>query len=284
MKLRITILLCGILALAAIAPAADDETAAKEAVRAHIDRIFKAFINKNRDELRATHAEDWIGYQEGSRSLIKGIEHYMRTAGGGGFADYKMREFDVIVHGDSAYAAFVADLLGPQGQKYTTLRIGDYYTKQNGHWIQTGTNTCVYPEAIQEQMETNGRLSEPLKKSLETARESVWRAFFANDRATLEKLLPEELVVVSGPEGVANRNAIFAQAEASAKNGTKLVSITFPKTEMQVYGRTAILYGTYQLELSRDGKSTKRGGKLTEVFVFRKGQWVNPGWHLAGEQ
>jgi len=51
-----------------------------------------------------------------------------------------------------------------------------------------------------------------------------------------------------------------------------------------VYGRTVILYGTYQLELERGGNTTKRSGKLTEVFVFRKGQWVNPGWHLAFEQ
>ena len=49
----------------AAAAADDDRTADREAIRAHIDRIFQAFIKKDAAELRATHDENWLGYLEG---------------------------------------------------------------------------------------------------------------------------------------------------------------------------------------------------------------------------
>ena len=75
-------LICFTLLLPSFATAADTDRAAdREAIRAHIDRIFQAFINKNRDELRATHAPNWLGYLEGSRKMIKGLEGYMSSTG-----------------------------------------------------------------------------------------------------------------------------------------------------------------------------------------------------------
>jgi hypothetical protein len=75
-------LICFTLLLPSYATAADTDRAAdREAIRAHIDRIFQAFINKNRDELRATHAPNWLGYLEGSRKMIKGLEGYMSSTG-----------------------------------------------------------------------------------------------------------------------------------------------------------------------------------------------------------
>jgi hypothetical protein len=54
-----------------------DRAADREAIRAHIDSIFQAFIKKDAAALRATHAENWLGYLEGSREMIKGIAGYM---------------------------------------------------------------------------------------------------------------------------------------------------------------------------------------------------------------
>jgi hypothetical protein len=51
--------------------AQDDRAADREAIRAHIDSIFQAFIKKDAAALRATHAENWLGYLEGSREMIK---------------------------------------------------------------------------------------------------------------------------------------------------------------------------------------------------------------------
>jgi len=55
----------------------DDRAADREAIRAHIDSIFQAFIKRDAAALRATHAQNWLGYLEGSRTMIKGVDGYM---------------------------------------------------------------------------------------------------------------------------------------------------------------------------------------------------------------
>src|SRR5713101_9383383 len=83
----------------------DDRAADREAIRAHIDSIFQAFIKKDAKALRATHALNWLGYLEGSRTMIKGIESYMEwnqvdPKSPYGMKSYALREFDVIFKGD----------------------------------------------------------------------------------------------------------------------------------------------------------------------------------------
>src|SRR6185503_19395909 len=121
----------------------DDRAADREAIRAHIDSIFQAFIKKDLAALRATHAENWLGYLEGSRTMIKGVDGYMDwnqvdPKSGYGMKSYKMREFDMIFKGDAAFVCFVADVEAntPNGSYHRVLRISDFYTKQNGQWIQ----------------------------------------------------------------------------------------------------------------------------------------------------
>ena len=46
------------------------------------------------------------------------------------------------------------------------------------------------------------------------------------------------------------------------------------------YFRTAVVYSNYSYELENGGQRSTRSGRVTEVFVLRDGQWVNPGWHL----
>lgn len=65
-----------------------------------------------------------------------------------------------------------------------------------------------------------------------------------------------------------------------AQSGAKLARLEFPKTEIQCYGNTAIIYSAYLYELEKDGQRTPYSGRVTEVFVLRRGQWVNPGWHM----
>src|SRR5947209_13407101 len=103
-----------VLAVSFAAHAADPDRAAdRAAIRAHIDRIFQAFIHKDRAELRATHAVNWLGYLEGSRKMIRGIDEYMNSTGyfepgsSYGMTGYKMREFDMIFHGDAGVGAVV---------------------------------------------------------------------------------------------------------------------------------------------------------------------------------
>src|ERR1700723_3481604 len=76
-------------------------------------------------------------------------------------------------------------------------------------------------------------------------RESVWRAWFANDTNALQKLVPLE----------------------------------FPRTEIQRFGDVAIIWTSYVVETEENGKSEVRSGRATEIFVRRNGEGVNPGWH-----
>src|SRR2546429_4167668 len=93
----------------------DDRAADREAIRAHIDSIFQAFIKKDAAALRATHAPNWLGYLEGSREMIKGVDAYMDwnqvdPKSPYGMKSYKFREVDMIFKRDAAFVCFVADV------------------------------------------------------------------------------------------------------------------------------------------------------------------------------
>ena len=289
MLIRLILLL---LTPAFLTNAADDERAAdRAAIRAHIDRIFQAFIHKDSAELRATHAPNWLGYLEGSRKVIRGVDEYMDYTAyfdpksPYGMTGYKMREFNMIFQGDAAFVAFVAEVTAqtPDGPRTRTLRITDFYTRQNGAWIQTGSGTDLHPESVAEQAQTLRTLSDPERKSLLEAREAVWRAYFAGDRQTLEKLLPAELLTIEPfNEAWGNRQAALENSARFAATGAKLVRLEFPKTEIQAYGYTAIVYSNFLYETEENGKRSLSSGRVTEVFLKRNGTWVNPSWHIDG--
>lgn len=266
----------------------DDRAADREAIRAHIDSIFQAFIKKDAAALRATHAQNWLGYLEGSREVIKGIEGYMDwnqvdPKSPYGMKSYKMREFDMIFKGDAAFVCFVSDIESntPNGPSQRALRICDFYTKENGHWIQSGSDTALHQDSLEQQLGAPRPLPNQMKQRLLAAREAVWRAFFAGDRATLEKLIPEETIAIeAGDNNWSNRQSILDGAERFAKSGGKLIKLEFPKTEIQLYGLTAVVYSNYVYELESSGQRINQSGRVTEVFVLRKGEWVNPGWHM----
>ena len=294
MRLRPFVLLLLLLALGAgmfsvvAVEGQDDRPADRKAIRAHIDSIFEAFIKKDKAALRATHHQNWLGYLEGSETMIRGIDGYMNSiyvdsSSPYGMKSYKMREFDMIFKGDAAFVCFVADVVAntPVGMMKRTLRIADFYTKHGAQWIQSGSYTDLHPQSVEEQQQTLRILPDEEKKHLLDAREAVWRAYFSNDRATLEKLIPEETIAIgAGDNRWENRNAILEGSAQFAKGGGKLVRLEFPKTEIQVYGSTAMVYSDYLYELETGGQRHKQSGRVTELFVLRNGKWVNPGWHM----
>jgi ketosteroid isomerase-like protein len=287
MSIRMLINVVALISTLGAAPQ-DDRKADREAIRAHIDSIFQAFIHKDAAALRATHEKNWLGYLEGSRTMIRGVDGYMDNSyvdpsSPYGMKSYKMREFDMIFKGDAAFVCFVADVEAntPKGPSSRALRICDFYTKQDGKWIQTGSDTELHPESAEDQSSALRPLGDGMRKRLLEAREQVWRAFFSNDRAALEKLIPEETIAINaGDNNWENRKAIFEGAERFAKSGGKLVKLEFPKTEIQVYGNSAVVYSNYSYEIEQGGQRYQQSGRVTEVFVLRRGQWVNPGWHM----
>src|SRR5437016_4060863 len=221
-------------ALFAAAPPAvrakDDRVADREAIRAHIDSIFQAFIKKDGAALRATHAPNWLGYLEGylgGSPMIRGLDGYMDwnqvdPKSPYGMKSYKFREFEMIFKGDAAFVCFVPEIdsTTPDGPSHRVLRICDFYTKNNGQWIQSGSDTALHAESMEEQMAAPRPLGDQMKKRLLEAREAVWRAYFSGDRAMLEKLIPEETIAIDpGGDTWSNRQAILDGSAQFAKGG-----------------------------------------------------------------
>ena len=94
-------------------------------------------------------------------------------------------------------------------------------------------------------------------------------------------LIPDETIAIeAGDNNWSNRQTILDGSVQFAKSGGKLVSLEFPKTEIQMYGFTAVVYSNYAYELETGGQRSAHAGCVTEVFILRNGQWVNSGWHM----
>ena len=279
-----------------------DRAAEAAAIRAHIESIFQAFIDGDEKKIFDTHSEDWRGLLEGYPTPIKGIDEYMRANGidwpkpanapkvGPYFPSgttYKIDDFDVHFYNPELA---VVNFLGGFHRKDTNaalrrFRIMDIYAKRKGNWIQVASHTSLDPEWRAEQMSQPRPITPEIRERILAKREAVWRAWFANDRATLEKLIPEEVIAINdGEQKWSDRAAIFATAKAFADGGGKLVKLEFPKTEIQAYGNTVLVYTTYVYEIEIDGKRTTSSGRGTEMFVRRGDELVNVGWHLDSQK
>jgi len=280
----------------------DNNRAADEAaIRAHIESIFQAFIDGDIDKIYATHSEDWRGLLDGSSTPIIGIDDYMRANGiewprpanapkltpyypAG--TKYRITNFDVGFYSpELAVASFWGGFERNIGNTTVTIRqfrIMDVYAKRKGSWIQVGSHTAVDPEWRLEQMSKPLTVSSEIRQQILNAREAVWKAWFANDRSTLDRLIPEEVIAIDNGSGTkwSNRAAVMAGAQNFADSGAKLIRLEFPKSEMQIYGNTIIIYTTYLYEIEKDGKRTTESGRGTEIFVRRGNEFVNVGWHL----
>ena len=115
-------------------------------------------------------------------------------------------------------------------------------------------------------------------------RRSVWLLWLANDQEALKKLVPDDTVVISAGETKWKHQAEVLQSAAEFHAaGGRLISLEFPRTEVQHFGDVAITWSEYVLEVEVGGKRSKSSGRVTEIFVKRNGQWTNPGWHTDSE-
>ena len=260
----------------------------RAAIRTHIEGICQAFVDGDVTRIRATHTDDWRGFLENSRAPIKGIDEYMRANGipwpqpaavpprapsSSTTRTFKVSDLDVHFYGpDLAVASFFVDFGDTKTGEFVTAaryRIMDVYARRNGAWNQAASHTVIDPAWRAEQDALPGTLPAPIREQLFTAREAVWRAYFTNDQAALDAPFVRKPQILEG-------------ARRAAAAGSKLVRLEFPLTELQVYGTTAILYTTYLFELENpQGQRQTTTGRATEVFVRRKGVWVNPGWHMS---
>jgi hypothetical protein len=302
--MKLTVLLIASFALGAVCFARisqPDRAADAEAIRAHIGSIFQAFIDGDEQKIFDTHSEDWRGLLGGYPTPIKGIDEYMRANGiewpkpanapksepyyppGTG---YKMNDFDVHFYTpELAVANFIGEFVSKEGKTLRRFRIMDIYAKRKGSWIQVASHTAVDPAWNDEQTTKPRDITPEIRQRILAKRDAVWKAWFANDRPTLDKLIPEEAIAInSGSKEWSNRAAILEGAKAFADSGAKLVKLEFPKTEIQAYGNTVLIYTSYIYETERNGQRTTTSGRGTEMFVRRGDELVNVGWHLDDEK
>jgi hypothetical protein len=125
-------------------------------------------------------------------------------------------------------------------------------------------------------------VTDQVRKELLDARETAWRSFFEDDpAAAIEKILgPEVIAIQENGERWENRERLIAMAKAMKAQNVRLTRLEFPRTEIQVFGDTAILYYTYVFSTGNDRMSGTEAGRGTEVFVRRDGRWIDVGWHL----
>jgi ketosteroid isomerase-like protein len=115
-------------------------------------------------------------------------------------------------------------------------------------------------------------------------RRSVWLVWLANDQEALKRLVPDDTVVISAGEAKWKHQAeVLQSAEDFHVAGGKLISLEFPRTEVQHFGDVAIIWSEYVLQVEVGGKREKTAGRVTEIFVKRNGQWTNPGWHTDSQ-
>ncbi len=269
-------------------------TSDEQQILGHIHGIFRAYLDEDREAIRRTHTQDWVGFQVSSREMVRGIDSYMRNANATLDATtplgYELLDTDISVYGDIAIVHYLASYtyLDHVDEEHTVrLRSADIYRKDDGHWNQCGSNICRVPlpqPAEDPSVDaTHMRLLAPSEQTeLLEARESVWRAWFAGDTDSLRELAPRETIAIDpGPSDWADLAEIMRRSKAFIDSGDKLVRLDFPTTQIQAFGPVAIIYTTYLFETeSAEGERTTTSGRGTEIFVKRDGRWVNPGWHL----
>lgn len=139
-----------------------------------------------------------------------------------------------------------------------------------GHWLFLGMAVLLAAPLWAQQNDD----------ALLRVREQVWRAWFAGDTKTIERLVPAETIVMSGGETQWKRRADILQSAAEFHSGGgNLLRLEFPHTEVQHFGNVAIVWSTYIVEVEENGKRTVSHGRSDEIFVWQHGHWTNPGWH-----
>jgi len=140
-----------------------------------------------------------------------------------------------------------------------------------------GSACCVWAGEPQQNVSTQTR------NELFEAREAAWRSFFQQDPATaIEKTIsPDVIAIQENEEKWDNRAHLIDVAKAMQSQKIKLIRLEFPRTEVQVFNNTAILYYAYIFETGIEGGvSGVDAGRGTEVFVRKEGHWLDVGWHL----
>jgi ketosteroid isomerase-like protein len=117
----------------------------------HIHSIFKAYVRQDAAEVRALHTDDWTGFRNNSRQIVKGIEGYMRGVTFKRFKmlEYEIEDIEVQLYGDLGVVYYIANwkTLSIQTNEVVSIRARavDIYRKAPEGWNQAGSNLNILP-------------------------------------------------------------------------------------------------------------------------------------------
>ena len=120
-----------------------------------------------------------------------------------------------------------------------------------------------------------------VEQQIVAIRDTAWRAYFANDQATMARLFPADFISIGWSGGPwLDRAGTLADAASFASHGGKLIALEFPHTEIQLFGDVAVVFSMYVVEFNYDGITSRQSGRATEVFQRKDGHGIHPSWHL----
>ena len=123
-------------------------------------------------------------------------------------------------------------------------------------------------------------ISDATRRDILAARDATWRAFFADDTASLGRLLPAA-VAAGDATSWQDRAAVMKAARRFADAGGKLLQLKFDSTTVSLFGDVAVVRSVVTVQILSGGQTSTSTDRATEVFVHQQGSWVNPFWHTA---
>lgn len=131
----------------------------RKAIMAHIESIFRAFIDKNREKIEATHLPQWKGFTVRSRKTIRSREEYMAEIEplleNQHWKFFEISEDDIAFYGDTAVVSYITRISGKDPhERYfeTKLRVMDIYIKTDSGWNLAASSVSLHPDIIDDHL------------------------------------------------------------------------------------------------------------------------------------
>jgi ketosteroid isomerase-like protein len=114
--------------------------------------------------------------------------------------------------------------------------------------------------------------SDPSARSIVLALEHAWdQAQERGDVKALTAIFDNSLIYVDYDGALLTKAAYLARVKA---NSTHMQQIVAEEMNVQMFGNTAIVVGTYRVSGMERGKPYLRHGRFTDVWVLTNGNWI----------
>jgi hypothetical protein len=121
-----------------------------------------------------------------------------------------------------------------------------------------------------------------VERQILAARDTVWRAWFANDTTVLRRFIPPAAATLDDTRWSSRRDIVDG-AQRFAESNVRLLDVKFEGTRIEQIGNSALVRASYRVVLTSGTKRDTMRGRATELFVRHGGTWINPYWQLESK-